>query len=96
MEDQPTSILVLIPFWSEPVSPFGSLTFTTFIDGSHVLTMPSALGSNRIETRSYLPYLTDGESAIAEIPLSLALFIQPGRGRMAEHPVSEKKLFENI
>ena len=53
-----TSIPVLVPFWPKPISLFGLLHVTTFIDGSHMLTIPSTLAPDRIETNSRYHPLT--------------------------------------
>jgi hypothetical protein len=41
---QPPYLASYLFFWFEPISPFGSFPLTTFTNGSHVLTIPSALG----------------------------------------------------
>lgn len=40
-------------FWLKPVSVFGLLVLTTFIDGSHLFSIPSTLAPDRFDASSH-------------------------------------------
>ena len=88
IENFQISITCPLAFWPKLNSLFSLLRMTTFIDDSHMFTIPYTIAPDRIETNSrYHPLTIQITSINAEATLSLAHFIQPGRVRVAEHSV---------
>jgi hypothetical protein len=81
-------------FWLKPISIFGLFPFTTFISGSHVLTIPFPLAPDRRDAGSPHRLSQVDEHRKGEATLSSELPHPPiaqkaclSRGFMAEHEV---------
>lgn len=54
-KEEPTPCSRHVPFWGKPVSVFGLLAMTTFIESSHALAIPSILALSVVRSQRHLP-----------------------------------------